>query len=114
MQVLELADVFITHGGMNSVMEALVADTPMVVIPFVSDQPVNGRQVEKMGAGRMIPPANIRKGQLKDAVFSLLSDNNIKNTMSEIRQIVRASPGNKGGAAAIMEYYDEADQTFLF
>ena len=113
-QVLELADVFVTHGGMNSVMESLTAGTPMVVVPFVSDQPVNARQVESMGAGHKLSPANIRKEQLKNAVFSLLSDNDTKNTMSEIRQTVRSSPGNKGGAAAIMEYYDETDQTNLF
>ena len=31
--VLECADVFVTHGGMNSVSESLVKGTPMVVIP---------------------------------------------------------------------------------
>ena len=52
--VLKQADLFITHGGMNSVSEAMVHGVPMVVIPFVSDQPVNARQVEKMGLGKVL------------------------------------------------------------
>ena len=54
LEVLKVADVFVTHGGMNSVSEALVYGTPMVVIPFVSDQPVNARCIEKLGVGKKI------------------------------------------------------------
>lgn len=32
--VLKMADVFVTHGGINRVSEALVQGTPMVVIPL--------------------------------------------------------------------------------
>lgn len=52
LDVLKMAEVFITHGGMNSVSEALVSGTPMVVIPLVSDQPVNARCIEKLGVGK--------------------------------------------------------------
>ena len=51
LDVLEIADVFVIHGGMNSVSEALVSCTQMVVIPFSSDQPVKARCVENLDVG---------------------------------------------------------------
>jgi len=49
--VLEAADLFITHGGYNSVREALRAGTPMVVVPGILDQPHNGARVAELGLG---------------------------------------------------------------
>ena len=46
-QVLKQADVFVTHGGMNSVSEAFTHGVSLVVVPFMSDQPVNARRVEE-------------------------------------------------------------------
>ncbi|CAM3073922.1 zeaxanthin glucosyltransferase [Pseudomonas floridensis] len=37
--VLEQADVVITHGGLNTVMDAIAACTPMLVMPIAFDQP---------------------------------------------------------------------------
>ncbi|MFI9383511.1 glycosyltransferase [Kutzneria sp. NPDC052558] len=49
--VLEAADLFITHGGYNSLREALRSGTPMVVVPGVLDQPHNGARVAELGLG---------------------------------------------------------------
>ena len=37
MDALSRASALITHGGSNSVMEALLAGVPLVVIPCTSD-----------------------------------------------------------------------------
>lgn len=58
LEMLKMADVFVTHGGMNSVSESLVYGTPMVVIPFIADQPVNARCVENLGAGKRLTEPN--------------------------------------------------------
>jgi hypothetical protein len=49
--VLSRADVFVTHGGANSVHESLLSKVPMVVTPFFGDQTLAGRRVEQMGIG---------------------------------------------------------------
>ncbi len=103
--VLKMADVFVTHGGMNSVSEALVYGTPMVVIPFVSDQPVNADCVEKLGVGKKLPQDLADKVSLKSAVLSVLEDDNFKNNIGKVQEAIGQAPGNKGGAEFIMEYY---------
>lgn len=100
-----MADVFVTHGGMNSVSEALVYGTPMVVIPFVSDQPVNARCIEKLGVGKKINYSDVNKDVLNTTVFSVLTDNEIKSKMENVQRLIKEAPGDKGGAEMIIKYH---------
>ena len=108
MDVLKMADVFVTHGGMNSVSEALVCGTPMVVIPFVSDQPVNARCIESLGVGKRLDYSKVNVNALKQTVFSVASDGNIKENLEKVQRLIEQAPGNKGGAEAVIRYYNEA------
>jgi len=54
LDVLKQADIFITHGGLNSVHESLLEGVPMIVIPQQVEQAIVARQVEKFGAGILV------------------------------------------------------------
>jgi hypothetical protein len=71
-EVLERADVFITHGGYNSVAESIRAATPMLVIPLAVDQPVQAHFVGSAGFGTALEPANVTEQTVADAVTDLL------------------------------------------
>ena len=103
-----MADVFVTHGGMNSVSESLVCGVPMVVIPFMADQPVNARCVENIGVGKRLEYKSVNKDTLKAYVLSVLSNAEIKNNLAKVREYIRSAPGNSGGAKAIIDYYETA------
>jgi UDP:flavonoid glycosyltransferase YjiC (YdhE family) len=51
LQILERADVVITHGGLNTIREALVFGVPMVVFPSFGEQPMNAGRVVHHGLG---------------------------------------------------------------
>ncbi len=55
LEFLDHVSVLITHGGNNSVQEALTKQIPMLVIPFFGDQHESGSWVEQNGAGYCIP-----------------------------------------------------------
>ena len=107
LKVLEMADVFVTHGGMNSISEALVYGVPMVVIPFVSDQPVNALSMEKLGVGKQLEYAQLDGEVIKDAILSVLSNSEIEDNLSKIKRRIEAAPGNAGGAEMIIDYYNQ-------
>lgn len=106
-EVLHMADVFVTHGGMNSISESLAAEVPMVVIPFASDQPVNADSVERLGAGRRLEYAAVTADSLKQAVLSVMKDEEIRNNLAQIRNEISQAPGNRGGAEAIIRYFEK-------
>lgn len=105
LEVLNMADVFVTHGGMNSVSEALVCGVSMVVIPFVSDQPVNAQCIEKLGVGKRLEYSEVNKDTLKEYVQSVLLDADMKENIAKVQKLIRQAPGNQGGAEVIIDYY---------
>lgn len=52
--LLECADAFLTHGGFNSIREAMRTATPMAVLAQFGDQFPNADRVEQLGLGRAI------------------------------------------------------------
>ena len=103
LQVLKMSDVFVSHGGMNSISEAFVYSVPLVVIPFSSDQPVNAECVEKMGAGKQISLSSLKSETLRNIVFSVMHDVEIKKNLKKIRNLIFESYGNEGAAEMIID-----------
>ena len=78
----------------------------MVVIPFVSDQPVNARCIEKLGVGKRLEYSDLNKDTLKDCVVSVLSDNGMKSNIEKVQMLIKHAPGNVGGAKMIIDHYE--------
>ncbi|MGF1428232.1 glycosyltransferase [Kitasatospora sp. LaBMicrA B282] len=71
--VLRCAQLLVTHGGYNSVREAVGAGVPMAVLPCFGDQPANADRVQELGLGRRLPtPAS--PADLAAACRALLAD----------------------------------------
>lgn len=70
--LLRHAAVAVTHGGNNSVTEALAAGVPMLVMPFSTDQFVGAADVERHGAGRVLRPNAATPDEIAAEVAALL------------------------------------------
>lgn len=78
LDVLSRVDAFITHGGMNSLSEAIYKGVPMVVIPQQIEQAINGRQVARKGAGIVLadtpPYGTVSAEVVRQAVDRILQN----------------------------------------
>ncbi len=108
--VLKMADVFVTHGGMNSVSEAMAEGVPMVVIPFMADQPTNARRVCELGLGKRLEYKYISSERLREIVWNVLADKNILDCVLEMKELMWKCPGNKGGVEEILNFYSKGEK----
>lgn len=69
--VLEKADAVVTHGGLNTVMDAIKARTPMLVMPIGFDQPGVAARVSHAGVGLKLS-RRAGAGQIHNALAQLL------------------------------------------
>jgi zeaxanthin glucosyltransferase len=57
--VLARAAAIVTHGGANSIMEAMVAGVPVAIRPVCNDQPVQAHFVTRAGVGLELEVADV-------------------------------------------------------
>lgn len=65
---------FITHGGLSSLHEAVYHGVPVIGIPFFGDQDWNMRQVEEMGIGRKLELSEMSERTLTELIRELLNN----------------------------------------
>ncbi|CAL9336555.1 Aclacinomycin-T 2-deoxy-L-fucose transferase [Streptomyces sp. enrichment culture] len=70
--LLETVDLFVTHGGFNSIREAMRTGTPLAVLPHFGDQHANAGRVEELGLGRHITDRSA--AGIADVCRKLLAD----------------------------------------
>ncbi len=88
-EVLENADVFLTHCGMNSVNESLLAAVPMVAMPFVNDQTENAKRIVELGIGKRVRSFPCRGGELYRTVCEVYADEKINKRADALSKSIR-------------------------
>jgi zeaxanthin glucosyltransferase len=71
--LLARAALAVTHGGNNSVTEALTFGVPMLVLPFSTDQFAGAAAIERGGAGVALDPNAASAADVVDAVRDVLA-----------------------------------------
>ncbi|WP_257901439.1 macrolide family glycosyltransferase [Saccharothrix obliqua] len=106
-ELLRHAAVFVTHGGMNSVMEGLNCGVPLVVVPQQVEQLLIGRAVADRGAGfvlrhnlshRAVPAA-----ELRTAVTDALHDPAVRTAARALGDELTAGGGAAAAADVVLD-----------
>ncbi|MEC3609550.1 glycosyltransferase [Bacillus glycinifermentans] len=84
LEVLKETDVFITHGGMNSVNESIHFQVPMVVVPHDKDQPMIAGRLAELNAGYPIFKDKLDANTLRHAADQVLNNSRYKENIQKI------------------------------
>ncbi|MGB7337378.1 MAG: macrolide family glycosyltransferase [Phototrophicaceae bacterium] len=116
LQVLQQVDVFITHGGMNSVHEGLYYGVPEIVIPQQMEQLLNGLRIRAVGAGILLgerpPYGQVTAQELHSALEIILADDTYRTNAKYYGKTLHDAGGYKNAVEEI-EAYLKSYQTDL-
>jgi len=97
--LLRRARAMISHGGANSVMEALAHGVPLMISPICNDQPHNARFVAQAGAGVVCDLSRASVEEVQARLAMLCGEGEVRET---VRRISRAY-AEAGGAAKVAD-----------
>jgi zeaxanthin glucosyltransferase len=91
--VLERADLCITHGGLNTVMDALEFGTPLLALPIAFDQPGVSARIVHHGVGLRMSRRFVTSDKMKTAISTLLSDTGYAERARKVGASIAAAGG---------------------
>ena len=98
--LLDHTDVVVSHGGNNTVTEALRAGRPQVILPFSTDQFAGAAAVEQAGLGVVLDPNRLSVCALQQAVETVARAPYVDRAAA-LGERIRARPGAEVAAASL-------------
>jgi len=102
LELLPRLDAVVSHGGLNTVCEALSHGIPLVIAPVKGDQAINASQVARAGAGLRVSFDRAQPAALRDALLAVLGNPDFRAAAGRVRE----SFARAGGAGAAAEHLE--------
>ena len=99
-QVLPAAAVAISHGGSGTILGALAAGVPLVLVPQGANQFENAARCERIGVAAVVPAGE----RIAPALAAVLSDAAYAKAAARVGAEIEAMPGPDEVAAAVEEH----------
>lgn len=100
-ELLQRANLTITHAGMNTTLESLTHGVPMVAIPVTNDQPGIAARIKWTGAGEFIELNQLTTEKLNQTVKKVLETPKYRQRAQQFKQEIENSGGTKQAIAII-------------
>lgn len=98
--VLQKADAFLSHCGMNSASESLYHGVPLIMYPQTPEQGGVAERISQLGAGIRLDRADAIS--IRDSVYKVLSDPIYRENASQIADDMKKCGGAKAAADKIL------------
>ena len=99
--LLEQADVFVSHCGMNSVSESLYFEVPLVMLAQTSEQKGVAERVFQLGAGIKVDRMDGKS--VLEAINQIFNNSTFKQNAKQIAEGFKNASGAKGAADKILK-----------
>ena len=83
---------FISHCGVNSLIEAVYHAVPVLAFPFTLDQPFNARVVVNHGYGLRMDFKTFTEEELANAASTIIADPSFKDRLTRASDLLKHKP----------------------
>jgi UDP:flavonoid glycosyltransferase YjiC (YdhE family) len=90
--LLPHCDLIVCHGGFGTVLTALDAGLPLVIIPIAADQPDNAHRCADLGVAEVISPEQRTPGAIREAVRTVMRNPRYRRNAERLRDEMRVTP----------------------
>lgn len=94
LEILSHSSLFISHGGMNSVSEALYYKVPLITIPQALDQHLVSKRLEALKLGKVLNNDNLSPQDLRDAIDEIIINPVYKKECEKMGELFQKSNGH--------------------
>jgi UDP:flavonoid glycosyltransferase YjiC (YdhE family) len=105
--LLPSCSVVVSHGGGNTMLGAVTAGVPQLIVSQMFERELHGARLAETGAGRHLRAAEVKPGQLRDAVADLLAGSSYGRAAQRLRAEMLARPTPAQAVAALQSIADE-------
>jgi zeaxanthin glucosyltransferase len=106
LELLERADLVITHAGLNTVLETLMAGKPMVAIPLAFDQPAVAARLRQLGVAEVLPVMRLSSQRIRRAVEKVLLQPSYADAAKRLQSALCALRGAEYAATVVERALD--------
>jgi UDP:flavonoid glycosyltransferase YjiC (YdhE family) len=102
--VVPHAALIVSHAGLGTIIGALYAGVPMVLISIGVDHPVNAERAVALGVAKVIDAAECEPERLRTTILLALADEELRKRAREIRDECRSLPEISESATVLQAY----------
>ena len=86
MAVLARASAAIIHGGFGTIKECILYQVPMLIVPFLFDQPANATKIEELGLGVVVESKDADSARVRRGLELLLKTPDFRKQIRSFRE----------------------------
>lgn len=102
-EVLKMSTVAVVHGGLGTIKECIYYGVPMIVCPFVRDQPLNAARIEKLNLGVSLNLDAVSGQSLSECLLRLSDNELIRGSIEKMRNVFMEAEHNNDGVRVIQQ-----------
>ena len=104
LELLEKASLTLTHGGLNTVLDSLSCEVPMVLVPLTYEQPAIAVRVARIGVGEILPLSRVSPHGLRTEIKKVMAVDSYRLNA----RVLAASIRTAGGVVRAAEIIENA------